>query len=78
MSKYNNKIPTFEGKMVAEYGLYIEDFADGYSLSSMALLYFPEINKVAYYDSRETDYYIFNKKLNEYINLDSYFCIEEP
>jgi hypothetical protein len=78
MSKYNNKIPTFEGKMVVEYGLYIEDFADGYSLSSMALLYFPEINKVAYYDSRETDYYIFNKELNQDINLDLYFCIEEP
>jgi hypothetical protein len=78
MSKYNNKIPTFEGKMVAEYGLYIEDFADGYEHSSMALLYFPEINKVAYYNAREVDYYIFDKELNQDITLDLCFCIEEP
>jgi hypothetical protein len=64
MSKYNGMIPTFEGKIVADYGIYIQDFANGYDLSTNALLYFPEINKVTFYDAYYDSYFIFSMSWN--------------
>ena len=61
LSKYNGKIPTYEGLIVAEYGLYIEDLANGYDLTTSALLYFPEINRVMYYETSDPSHFIFCK-----------------
>lgn len=64
MSKYNTYKPTFEGKIVYEYAIYIEDISNTYELVTSALLYFPIMNKVMFYEA-DGDEIIFYSKDGE-------------